>query len=192
MKKSLLRKELRHKRRELSAARQLNASHKLLECFFVHKLDQSYQHIALYWPTDGEIDPLPLAHKLIETGFNCYLPIVDQRGDNQLTFGRFDDTSELQPNRFGIPEPISSDRFPAGQLDLILLPLVGFDEKGNRLGMGKGFYDKTLANIEGEQNVPRLIGLAHECQKVDAINSDEWDILLDGILTDYRYIQVRT
>lgn len=192
MKKSFLRKELRHKRRELSAAQQLNASHKLLECFFVHELDQNHQRIALYWPTDGEIDPLPLAHKLLETGHTCYLPLIDQSSDNQLTFGQFDDNSEFQPNRFGIPEPTTRDQLPADQLDLILLPLVGFDEKGNRLGMGKGFYDKTLADIEGEQRLPRLIGLAHECQKVESIATNEWDVPLDGILTDSRYVQIRS
>ncbi len=74
----------------------------------------------------------------------------------------------------------------AGALDLVLLPLVGFDEQGGRLGMGGGFYDRSLAYLARRKNghKPTLIGLAHECQKVDRLALASWDIPLAGTVTD--------
>ena len=77
-------------------------------------------------------------------------------------------------------------------LDLILLPLVGFDLKGNRLGMGGGYYDRTLSYLRHRRFwiKPRLVGVAHECQKVDSLIARPWDIPLDAVVTEtafYRF-----
>ena len=95
---------------------------------------------------------------------------------------------ELAPNRYGIPEPRVSARelMKAEDLDLVLLPLVAFDKRGNRLGRGVGFYDKTLAFLHRRRHLrkPHLLGLAHDFQRLSAVPTDDWDVPLDGVVTD--------
>ncbi len=98
-------------------------------------------------------------------------------------------------NRFGIPEPQArhgahpARRLPAWALDLILLPLVGFDDDGQRMGMGGGFYDRTLAFTRRPGPRPHLIGLAHECQRVESLPVAPWDVPLDAIVSDARVVR---
>jgi len=101
----------------------------------------------------------------------------------------------LLPNRFGIPEPPLKHRhirMPWG-LELILLPLVAFDSDCNRLGMGGGFYDRTLAYLRHRccWRRPRLIGVAHECQRVEGLPVNEWDVALDAVITERRVYRRR-
>ena len=95
-------------------------------------------------------------------------------------------------NRFGIPEPMltKNNLCPLSQIDLIFTPLVAFDSSGNRLGMGGGFYDRTLAPIKRDQLTTQLIGLAHNCQQVDALSQDSWDIPLNGIVTPTEFFDI--
>ena len=96
----------------------------------------------------------------------------------------------FKKNRFGIDEPIYTPQLGAHQMDLILMPLVGFDKYKNRLGMGGGFYDKTLSFHSKRLNyrVPKLFGLAFDCQEVDHLDSKPWDVPLDGIVTPTRFL----
>ena len=96
----------------------------------------------------------------------------------------------MKENRFGIKEPIDGSPSSAQTLDLILIPLVGFDQRGNRLGMGGGFYDRTLAFKLKTPQRPNLIGLAHECQRVEHLETDPWDIPMTGILTSHKSIKI--
>jgi 5-formyltetrahydrofolate cyclo-ligase len=105
-----------------------------------------------------------------------------------MVFQRIDAREPLRANRFGIAEP---RRNRARQrkiwaLDLILLPLVGFDRHGGRLGMGGGFYDRSLAYRKMRKNwhKPTLLGLAHECQQVDRLAMASWDVPLQATVTD--------
>lgn len=191
--KSQVRATLRECRRQISEKDQRLAAESLKQIFSDQQFHITRDHIGLYFPNDGEINPLPLAHWLEQQGKNCYLPIVDPTGDTCLEFGHFSPSKQdiLINNRFGIPEPVSSERVPVGQLGMLLLPLVGFDSTGNRIGMGKGFYDRTLATIPLDENSLVIVGLAHECQQVDHIEPDSWDIPLDGIITDQRFYPCR-
>lgn len=90
-------------------------------------------------------------------------------------------------NRFGIPEPDrNAKRLPSRLLSVVLLPLVGFDSDGNRLGMGGGFYDRTFGYaIHSSARRPRLIGVAYECQRsADGLPRRPWDVPLDGVVTE--------
>ncbi len=93
-------------------------------------------------------------------------------------------------NKFGILEPACKPKYwlKPRQMDLMLLPLVAFDEAGNRLGMGGGFYDRSLAHLKLRQHVrkPYLIGLAHECQKAGNVLVQSWDVPLNAIVTEKR------
>jgi 5-formyltetrahydrofolate cyclo-ligase len=107
-----------------------------------------------------------------------------------LWFTPYAADSELVQNRFGIPEPrvLPRRRVPPWRLDLILVPLVGFDSAGNRLGMGGGFYDQTLAFLQRRSHwrKPRLLGIAYDFQQLDQLPAEPWDIPLDGIATESR------
>lgn len=112
------------------------------------------------------------------------------RRENRLWFLPYRPGEPLHPNRFGIPEP-SRHRGrigPPWNLDLLLVPLVGFDADCNRIGMGGGFYDRTLAYLRHRTHWrrPRLIGIAHECQRVEQIHPRTWDIPLDAVATEQR------
>ncbi len=144
--------------------------------------------IALFLANDGELDPGLLTQKLLNAGKTLYLPALKPYPWHALWFIRYHQNSHLIRNRFGINEPDIQfhPATPPWGLDLILLPLVAFDNKGNRLGMGGGFYDRTLSsfNTRHRMNRPQLIGLAHECQRVDQLKAQTWDIPLDGIITE--------
>jgi 5-formyltetrahydrofolate cyclo-ligase len=137
------------------------------------------QRIALYLAADGEIDTLPLSDLARAQHKQLFLPVIE--ADNSLSFAEWLPDSALCTNRFGIPEPpAQATRYPAQDLDIILLPMVGWDLRGARLGMGGGFYDRTLAAVTG----PLLVGLAHANQQVDRIPLEGWDISLNFIASD--------
>lgn len=176
-----LRRTLRHRRGALTDQEQAAAAEGLSAQLAHHPALQSASTIAAYLPFDGEISPLPVMDYWHAAGKSVYLPIV-LPGD-ELAFRVWHPDARLSKNRFGIPEPDGEDT-PAREMDVILVPLVGFDAAGNRLGMGKGFYDRTLS---GAGSRPQLIGLAHDCQETDLVPAP-WDVPVDMIATGTRLI----
>ncbi|MGM0782569.1 MAG: 5-formyltetrahydrofolate cyclo-ligase [Pseudomonadota bacterium] len=190
-----LRRELRRRRRTLSTRQQRLAAEAL--CHRLRRLPEvkRARRVALYLPNDGEIDPQPLIPWLRRRGARVYLPVLRPLSDNALWFVHYHRNTPMRRNRFGIPEPEArhgahrARRQPAWTLDLILLPLVGFDAQGNRLGMGGGFYDRSLAFTRRTGPRPILIGLAHECQRVERLPAALWDVPLDAIVSDRRTVR---
>ncbi|MDF3934031.1 5-formyltetrahydrofolate cyclo-ligase [Pseudomonas citronellolis] len=183
-----LRRLLRQARRALSPHQQRQAARALQRQMAQHPLFRRARHIALYLPADGEIDPRPLLAAAQKRGKATYLPVLSRWPHTHMTFQRVGVGERWTRNRFGIAEPLPDRgrQRAAWALDLVLLPLVGFDEQGGRLGMGKGFYDRTLAYL-GRRKIwrkPTLLGLAHECQKVDRLDLASWDVPLQGIVSD--------
>ena len=177
--KRQLRTSLKAIRRELPlscqrlAAQQISAlSQTLPEWANAH-------HVAVYWPINGEIDTAEISQACQDQGKTHYLPVV---GDNKtLEFAQWTRAGNLLDNRFGIPEPIASaPRCTPANLDIVFLPLVGWDQSGSRLGMGAGYYDRVLKGVSG----PLLVGLGYSAQEVDSIPADSWDIALDKVLTE--------
>jgi len=185
-----LRKELRAHRNALSPTQQQAASAWALRHLMKVPQFMRAQHIALYIANDGELDPLPIAQQLWKMGKHCYLPVLHPGRARELWFVAFTPESVMVPNRFGIPEPDHrhNHRMAAQRLDVVLLPLVGFDRKGGRLGMGGGFYDTTFAFHKGKKGKPYLLGMAHTCQEVENLELADWDIPLYGIVTDKEVI----
>ncbi|WP_106476745.1 5-formyltetrahydrofolate cyclo-ligase [Phytohalomonas tamaricis] len=193
-----LRQTLRHQRRALTLAQQRLAS--LALCRKLRQLPEirRARHVALYLPNDGEIDPTPLVAWLRRRGTQVYLPVLRPLVENRLWFVRFNDATPMTTNRFGIQEP--DTRFGAYRtrrcapwaLDVVLLPLVGFDDHGQRIGMGGGFYDRTFAFAHTQHGPrPRLMGLAHAIQRVEKLPSAHWDVPLDAIVSDQDVIRPR-
>ncbi|SDL59116.1 5-formyltetrahydrofolate cyclo-ligase [Franzmannia pantelleriensis] len=190
-----LRRELRQRRRALSASQQRDASRRL--CRQLRRLPevQRARRVALYLPNDGEIDPTPLLDWLRQRGAKAYLPVLMPLADNRLWFVHYHAATPMVRNRFGISEPSTrhaahrARRLPPWALDLVLLPLVGFDAHGQRMGMGGGFYDRSFAFTRRQGPRPRLLGVAHTCQQVAALPSAGWDIPLDAIVSDSAVIR---
>lgn len=183
-----LRRSLRAKRRALTPLQQRRAALELYRQLAQHPLFRRSRHIALYLPNDGEIDPCWLLRAAQRRGKATYLPVLNAWPRTKMVFQRLLPNEPLRPNRFGIPEPRvqAARQRNVWALDLVLLPLVGFDEHGGRLGMGGGFYDRSLAyrNRRSAWHKPVLLGLAHECQKVEKLAQASWDVPLTGTLTD--------
>ncbi len=146
--------------------------------------------IGVYLPNDGEMDPRPLLRRAWSMGKRCYLPVLDPLGSNRLWFVPYRAGDALRINRYGIPEPThpARARVRAGALDLILAPLVAFDRHGHRLGMGGGYYDRSLAFLRHRRHWrrPRLYGLAFEFQRVKRLRAAAWDVALDGCFSEVR------
>ncbi|AZZ47763.1 5-formyltetrahydrofolate cyclo-ligase [Pseudomonadaceae bacterium SI-3] len=188
-----LRRQLRQARRQLPPTEQRRAARDLYRQLAQHPVFRRARHIALYLPNDGEIDPRPLLREAQRRGKATYLPVLNAWPRTRMVFQRIMPNERLTPNRFGIAEPAFR---PARQrriwtLDLVLMPLVGFDEHGGRLGMGGGFYDRSLAYRGRRKNghKPTLLGLAHECQKVDRLPLEPWDVSLQATVTDLSWYE---
>lgn len=181
---------MRQRRQALSPRQQAQAAQRLCRNLVNSTLFVRSRHLALYWPNDGEINPLPLAERAWAMGKQCYLPILHPTQPQQLWFGLWEPEQALTPNHFGIPEPPlkTARRLGAEQLSLVLMPLVAFDRDGGRLGMGGGFYDRTFAFKRQCNKGPRLLGLAHSCQEVEMLTRDAWDIPVDAVVTDQGWI----
>ncbi|MFZ5561474.1 MAG: 5-formyltetrahydrofolate cyclo-ligase [Pseudomonadota bacterium] len=184
--RATLRRQLRAARRALSASQQKLATRRLaLNLARLPEIRRA-RRIALYWPMDGEIDPRPLLERLGSARHRFYLPLLTAFPTLTLRFAHWRPGMVLHRNRFGIPEPAGRRWLMAARMDVVLLPLTGFDARGNRLGMGGGFYDRTLAFMRQGRKAPLLVGVAHACQQVARLPAAAWDVPLARIVTDRR------
>ena len=193
--RSDIRRQMREHRQALDPFQQNEMSLALCNHIANSPLFRYSSHIACYLPNDGEIDLRPLIERAFDMGKRCYLPVLSPLYHNRLWFAPYHRESRLIYNRFGIPEPAvnwNMMRVP-WSLDLILMPLVAFDNDGNRLGMGGGFYDRTLAYLTRRHHwqKPRLLGTAYDFQRVTGLPHEAWDIPLHGIATESGIIEVK-
>lgn len=147
------------------------------------------KRIAFYFPAANEVDLFSLIEFAWAANKEVYLPVLGLRYTGQLWFVPYAPADELYLNRFGIPEPVHDKRHRRTKLqnlDILLMPLVAFDHSGNRVGMGGGFYDRTLANLHtmNAWQRPKRIGVAYRLQQVEHIAVEKWDIPLHAIATE--------
>lgn len=180
-----IRKQIRVARNQLTSDVQHIAGLDLVRQFSSLPEIASAQHIALYLTADGEIETMPLIEWLWQQGKNVYLPVIHPFSKGQLLFLHYSRTTPMTLNRYSIAEPKLDLRRirPVRQLDLICTPLVAFDVSGQRLGMGGGYYDRTLSSWFIRGQGPKPIGLAHDCQQVDQLPTEAWDVPLPKIVT---------
>ncbi len=136
-----------------------------------------------YLATDGELSPAPVVARLRSLGSGVAYPRIV---DGAMRFQLVKDEAELVPGRWGLMEPpADAPEIAPEELDLVLTPLVGFDEALNRLGRGRAYYDRCFAFLRAEPRPPRprLVGLAHEVQLVAALAADPHDVKLDAVVT---------
>ena len=143
----------------------------------------SADNLGGYYPSNHEIDDLEILNLLEKKNFKISLPII--RKNNQMDFFKWSNNDPVKINKFGIPEPISSKKFYP---DILLVPLVGYDNYLNRLGYGGGFYDRYIKKIEKIKKVIK-IGLAFSYQKIKNIPSNKYDKKLDFIITEKEILK---
>lgn len=183
MDKPKLRRQLRRHRNGIRGLTRHLSTRRLSDKLQTLSAIRHARRIGCYLAFDGEPD---LNAWMIEHIDRIWLPVIDSR--ERLHFRpappTFQTRGTLHPNRYGIPEPSTLPIINVAGIDALLMPLVGFDEDGNRLGMGAGFYDRTLAALGPRR--PTLIGIAFEGQRVDHLPADPWDIPLDYVVTERK------
>jgi len=180
--RATLRRELRQRRRELPAATRIAAAEALAQRILALPFLPREGYVSGYWAMDGEIG-LHVLQLRLPPGLVYCLPLL--HGD-LLRFAPWRAGDPLVTNRFGIPEP---DVEPAAglraeELALAVMPLVGFDATGQRLGMGGGWYDRSFAFRRDRGAPPWLVGAGFAAQQVPALAAADWDVLPDAICTE--------
>lgn len=191
--RSLIRQQIRLARQQLSTEQQQAAARQLVKQVSSLAQLNTSQHIALYLTNDGELDTSLLIQTLWQLNKNVYIPVLHPFTAGYLLFIRYDKTTPLTINKFGIKQPLleCQNIIPVTELEIIFTPLVAFDQQGNRLGMGGGFYDRTLSQLPDTYR-SRFIGLAHSCQQVPILPVASWDIPLQTIITPDKIWQFNT
>lgn len=178
--KKALRDTMKQIRSKISVSSRSTASQQI--CTRIRSLEQ-YRYakrIALYFAINGEVDLTGIWNTAPLQGKFCYFPAINEE-NLTLFFLPATPVTPFKKNRYGIPEPdVSHDlAIPAEELDLILMPLVAFDVRCTRLGMGAGYYDRTFK----DKTNCTLFGVAYQFQRVDYIQPHPWDIPLDAVIT---------
>jgi 5-formyltetrahydrofolate cyclo-ligase len=179
-----MRQHNRKRRAELTPRQLEQASAALAHKVMSLDVYAQSQRLAVYFAVNGEIGLDPVIDEALAAGKQVYLPNLDQQS---LRFSPYYREQKMRINKFRLPEPDvgDDDMLQPAELDLVLAPLVVFDESRNRIGMGGGFYDRSFAMRKSPQvTAPVLIGVAHELQKVEKIIPEEWDVRLDMVVTD--------
>lgn len=186
-----IRQQIRHARQALSTNEQTQASLLLVEQLKKISVVENAKSVAIYLANDGELNTTPFIQWCWQQNIKTYLPVLHPFNQGQLLFLHYYATSAMIENKYGILEPQLNVRHvcPVRKLDIIFTPLVAFDNSGARLGMGGGYYDRTLANLESIK--PIIMGLAHDCQKVTTVPTEIWDVPLPHIVTPSKHYQFR-
>jgi 5-formyltetrahydrofolate cyclo-ligase len=188
-----LRAELRAKRRAISSEEREHAARRV-----ARNVDRAFRlragmRVAIYAAMREELDTEPLIALALARRCRVFLPRIDLR-TIQIDFHELLADAPQTRNHLGILEPQGTASVPARWLDLVLLPLVGFDESGVRLGMGGGYYDRTFAfrNIHTSWRGPRLVGIAYSIQQLPTIACAAHDVRMDAVVTEKGVIRCRT
>jgi 5-formyltetrahydrofolate cyclo-ligase len=186
-----LRTRLRAQRAALGAGERITAANALIST--LEQLPEFLvdTHVAGYWAVGGEL-PLNIAlGRLHARAQNYYLPVLVE--STLLKFAEWRPGISVRTNRFGIPEPVCepSTLLSATQIDLVLVPLLGFDRRGNRLGAGAGYYDRSFTFLRATTRPaqPLLVGIGYHFQELPELPAQSWDVPLDFVATDRELIE---
>ena len=178
-----IRQQIRQRRRALTPEQQTQFALQAADRMMAYPPVLLAQTVAVFLSFDGELDTRPLIDQLWRAGKRVYLPVLHPFSPGNLLFLHYHPSSDLVVNRLKIREPKLDvrDVLPLSRLDVLVTPLVAFDAAGQRLGMGGGFYVRTLQNWRRHRLQP--VGYAHDCQQVDALPTEQWDIPLPAVIT---------
>jgi 5-formyltetrahydrofolate cyclo-ligase len=184
-----LRQSLAERRKALAPAERIAAAQGLRRSLEQLPEYLTDARVAGYWATQGELPLNLVIPPLAQRGQQFLLPVVSK--GQTLKFAPWRAGEDVQPNRYGIPEPTdTSELFEPFQIDLVLVPLLGFDRRGHRLGYGGGYYDRSFAflNDQVRPTEPLLVGIAYAFQELPQLDEADWDVPLDFIATERELI----
>lgn len=178
--KNAIRNTIRSVRAKLSPPFKTTASKQICTRIYSLELYKNAKRIALYQAANGEVDLRSIWENACSQGKLCYFPVT--KDDKTLAFLPVEQNTAFKKNKYGIYEPeVSMDlAIDPDELDLIFLPLVAFDIRCIRIGMGVGYYDRSLQHKENCS----LLGVAYQFQRVDFIQPEPWDVPLDAVVTN--------
>lgn len=183
-----LRRELRRKRNALTPLQKVQASQQILMQIKQARLWQKGRRWAFYLPFGSELDCRPLIAAALANGKSVFVPLLRKGTTKRMVFVNLLDVTGWRKSPLGMLEPVARSWVSSRQLDVVCLPLLGFDREGHRLGQGGGYYDATFAFRRVSHCRPFLLGLGYACQQVDRIPTEPWDIRLDAVLTEEQSI----
>ncbi|MGN1393798.1 MAG: 5-formyltetrahydrofolate cyclo-ligase [Succinivibrionaceae bacterium] len=186
----LLRQKIRDLRKSISPELHAHYSSQLIDQFSRSEKIKNAKCVALYISVDGEIDTNGVIKWCQAKGKQVVVPVLHPFSKGNLLFLKYDKDTIMVKNKYDIPEPELNVQnvVPLEQIDIMFTPLVAFDSKGNRLGMGGGYYDRTLQTYHASKKGPYPIGLALDIQEVDTLPTEIWDVPLPEIITPTRDI----
>ncbi|MDV6315705.1 5-formyltetrahydrofolate cyclo-ligase [Idiomarina sp. HP20-50] len=187
-----LRRKLQQIRRNLTPEQQEAAGLQVASILEqrLQGLPPSQTTVAVYKSFAGELPTQPIIEMLWKLGFQVVLPVLHPFTKGHLLFLRYSPDTPLAMNKYDIEEPVLNVQnvVPLDNIQVLLMPLVGFDNRGNRLGMGGGYYDRTLAQwYNGHRPNLSPIGLGYNEQRVEEILVESWDIPLSEIITPEKH-----
>lgn len=181
-----LRQGIKKKLQNLTQDFCLNASQKIVTKIIESEIFIRSKNIACYIPIKNEVDVWPIIKTIWLQGKNCYLPVFDTKEKHCLQFVKFNKDNKLTITKYKSFQPeIHSQKIISPQnLDLVIVPLLGFNTNRFRLGRGAGCYDRTFAfKKQNPKTKPYLLGVGYECQHVD-FEPQPWDVMMDEIVTE--------
>ncbi len=180
------RNEIRAQRKALDQQEVLTSSEKVLDSLMSHPFLNAPRTIASYMSFSGEIDTIAINQRLKAQSHQICLPIINPELKGIMDFYSYDDEKQLVLNNFKILEPIKDENHYVRPdcLEVILVPLVGFNDKGDRLGMGGGYYDRMLKKVSANC---LILGLAYDFQLIPELKGQHWDMPLDEIITPTKH-----
>jgi 5-formyltetrahydrofolate cyclo-ligase len=178
-----LRRQIRRQRRQFDATARAQADREILRRVRALPAFRTARRLGVYFAFDGEPSLAGLMRIAEKSGKTLYAPVITGA---TMHFARI--RGPLAANRFGIAEPVQGAPFDARRLDLVLTPLVAFDDHGTRIGVGRGYYDRAFAFLLARKSWrrPRLLGIAYEFQRVPRLERSAWDVPLWGAVTERR------
>ena len=196
--KAQLRASMKQKRRQLSSAFVHTASIAICRLIQRQPFFHSRRRIGFYVTANNEASLALLVQTAKQRNKRCYYPALNPLATDRALVFLSDDSVGWRLNKYAIAEPSAplAKGIASHTLDLVLLPLVAFDNNGGRLGMGAGYYDKTFKHLAGKSRQKRgktiLVGVGYEFQRVRKVPTDEMDVLLDFVVTEKDSIACRS
>lgn len=186
-----IRQSIRAKRNALPSLFQQQASASLVSELTNIKKIREATKIAIYLTNDSELNTTPFIQWCWKNHIETYLPVIHPFCKGHLLFILYHQQTSMVENQYGILEPKLNVQnvIPPQNIDIIFTPLVAFDNQGSRLGMGGGYYDRTLAALNNFTVSPHIIGLAHDCQQVEAVPTESWDIPIPEVITPSKHFK---
>lgn len=187
--RSELRTRLRSERAQLGAVERIAAANALIST--LEQLPEFLvdAHVAGYWAVGGELPLNLVPGRLHGRGQNYYLPVLVP--GERLNFAIWKPGIIVHANRHGIPEPSDTGALmQPQQIDVVLVPVLGFDRRGNRLGAGGGYYDRSFAFLQEKIRPaqPLLVGIGYHFQELPDLAPQSWDVPLDFVATDHELV----